>query len=173
MFNTPPEKIIIWVMPEQGAINQAQFIFPIDSIRVNFADRTNLFGECSDIELFKMSTDSGLSKCNYSKFSGEPTYNGYPDVDLTITTNGQPKLPISYNNAAPLVIAVRDFLGDIIKPEMTQYAISFTVTYHNNCGAIINNTFPTYDAPAVYVNTALIFDRSLILQRGTAQFKNE
>jgi hypothetical protein len=173
MFNTPPEKIIIWVMPEQGAINQAQFIFPIDSIRVNFADRTNLFGECSDIELFKMSTDSGLSKCNYSKFSGKPTYNGYPGLAIATTTRGFPAHPISYNNAAPLVIAVRDFLGDIIKPEMTQYAISFTVTYHNNCGAIIDNTFPTYDAPAVYVNTALIFDRSLILQRGTAQFKNE
>jgi hypothetical protein len=173
MFNTPPEKIIIWVMPEQGAIDQAQIIFPIDSIRVNFADRTNLFGECSDIELFKMSTDSGLSKCNYSKFSGEPMYNGFPAVDPAQILNGQPAYPISYNNAAPLVIAVRDFLGDLIKPEMTQYAISFTVTYHNNCGAIINNTFPTYNAPAVYVNTALIFDRSLILQRGTAQFKNE
>lgn len=173
MFNTPPEKIIIWVMPEQGEINRAQIIFPIDSIRLNFVDRTNLFGECSDIELFKMSTDSGLSKCNYSKFSGEPTYNGAQVLDLDITADGHPKLPISYNNAAPLVIAVRDFLGDLIKPEMTQYAISFTVTYHNNCGAIINNTFPTYNAPAVYVNTALVFDRSLILQRGTAQFKNE
>lgn len=173
MFNTPPEKIIIWVMPEQGEIDRAQIIFPIDSIRINFADRTNLFGECSDIELFKMSTDSGLSKCNYSKFSGEPTYNGFPGANLSEVANGQPAYPISYNNAAPLVIAIRDFLGDVIKPEMTQYAISFTVTYHNNCGAIINNTFPTYDAPAVYVNTALIFDRSLILQRGTAQFKNE
>jgi hypothetical protein len=173
MFNTPPEKIIIWVMPEQGEINRAQIIFPIDSIRVNFVDRTNLFGECSDIELFKMSTDSGLSKCNYSKFSGEPTYNGFPAADLTQLVNGQPAYPISYNNATPLVIATRDFLGDLIKPEITQYAISFTVTYHNNCGSIINNTFPTYDAPAVYVNTALVFDRSLILQRGTAQFKNE
>lgn len=170
-FTVPvvPRKLIIWCSRQfsadapftaaAAAASPNDVFFPIQSLNIQFANKSGILSGCSQRQLYDLSLKGGL-RVSYSEFIGEPQY-----ASTSATLLGATEAPTFTYNGAPVVLNMRDIgVSDLVVPgSMAQYSIQIQ--------AVVANQTATAQSD-LYLYVMCVTDSELAIENNNATLSN-